>query len=352
MSSRDRKRAMSTNVLALSPQSVTVWIRRMTWRILGIPLVAKLIGANVLIVASALVVQTVAFAGRRAELLTVMVALASALVVNLVLVRLALQPIEELEDLAHRVSEGEFEARGIPSLFADKDLAKLRNTVNDLLDSLARERKRIQDLGAEVVRAHDTERASIARELHDSIAQTLAAVRFQLAAAGRDEDASSIRNRLAAANGMISAAMEEIVTVSNSLHSRVAEDLGLDAALGTLARQVEDRSGIAVQVEVSPRAAVIAPADSATLFRVAEEALREMEMHSDGKFATVSVDARDDVARLEVTYEAGRTPGDDARSALASVKDRVLLAGGRMSIEHLNGGARVTAELRIMRAAS
>jgi signal transduction histidine kinase len=168
--------------------------------------------------------------------------------------------------------------------------------VNDLLDSLAAERKRIQDLGIDVVHAHDVERAKISRELHDSVAQTLAAVRFQLAAAGRDEDTDSIRNRVAAANGLISAAMEEIVNVSNSLHSRVAEDLGLGAALGTLSRQINARSAMEVRIDVSPRAAVIPPAASATLFRIAEEALHEMDVHSGGKKATVSVDVRDGFA--------------------------------------------------------
>ena len=337
---------MATNVMPFSAESNAGWVRRMLRRILGVPLVAKLLGANVLIVASALVVQTIAFDGRRAEVVSVLVALAAALLVNLILVRLALRPIEELEQLAHRVSEGEFEARGTPSLFADKELAKLRNTVNNLLDSLAAERKRIHDLGADVVRAQDVERAKISRDLHDSIAQTLAAVRFQLAAAARDEEPASMRNRLAAANGMISAAMEEIMSVSNSLHSRVAEDLGLDAALGTLARQVEDRFGAPVHVDVSPRAALISPADSAMLFRVAEAALREMEMHSDAKSATVNVNAGDGLARLVVAYDAIGLPGSDITSGLASMKDRVLLAGGRMSIENHNGGTRVTAELR------
>jgi two-component system, NarL family, sensor histidine kinase UhpB len=343
---------MASNVLPLTMRATSGWMRGVMQRILGVPLVAKLLGANVLIVASALVVQTIAFDGRRAELVAVLIALASALLVNLILVRFALQPIEDLEDLAHRVSQGDFDVRGSPSPFADKDLAKLRNTVNDLLDSLARERKRIQDLGADVVRAHDLERSKVARELHDSIAQTLAAVRFQLAAAGRDDDVSSVRNRLAAVNGMISAAMEEVMTVSNSLTSRVAEDLGLDAALATLARRVEESSGTEIEINIPPRASLIPPADSATLFRVAEEALREMPMQSPGKSASVNVDVRDGRAGIEVVYDGLANPGVDVWSGLALVKDRVLLSGGKMSIENQNGQTRVTAELRTMKAAS
>ncbi len=322
---------------------------RFTRRILRVPLVAKLIGANVIIVASAFALQAAAISRlTRLELIIAAAALVSASVVNFLLVRLALKPIHELETLADRVTEGEFSARIAPSPYADKDLEQLTQTVNGLLDSLAQERQRIQDLGVDVVRAHDIERANVSRELHDSIAQTLAAVRYQLAAAGREEDPSEIHNSLAAANSMISAAMEEIVSMSNSLHSRVAEDLGLEAALGALARRVESTSSVEVEINVSSRARLLPPAVSATLFRVAEEALRDLEMHRDGKSATVNVDAGDGFVRLEVTYD-GEEP---ARAGLALMKDRVTLAGGTMTIENRNGGTRVTAELKRMKAAS
>ena len=313
--------------------------------ILGVPLVAKLIGANVIIVASAIGLN-------QSEVTTAVIALAAASLVNLLLVRVALRPVVELENVAERVTAGEFSARAVSFPYADKELVRLGDTVNGLLDSLAAERKRIQDLGAEVVRAHDDERANISRELHDSIAQTLAAVRFQLTAAGRETETGEIQNCIAAANAMISAAMEEVVAVSYTLHSRVAEDLGLEAALGTLARQVEDRSGTKVKVTVSPAARAIPPALSATLFRVTEETLRELEMHEGGKSATVNVDLIDGLVRLEAGYESDMLFMPNTRAGLMLMKDRVLLAGGTMTIENRNGGTRVIAELGRMKAAS
>lgn len=318
-------------------------------RVLGIPLVAKLIGANVIIVASVFALQAAAISHlSRSEIITAFLGLAAASAINFLLVKIALRPINDLEQLAERVTEGEFDARGAASPYADKDLARLTDTVNGLLDSLAHERQRIRDLGAEVVRAHDVERADVSRELHDSIAQTLAAVRFQLAAASRSEEPQEVRNGLAAANAMISTAMEEIVNVSHSLHSRVAEELGLEAALGTLARQVEAASGTSVDIVVSAAARSIPSAVSSTLFRVAEEALRGQEMHHGGKSATVNVDAGDGYVRLVVTYD-GDQP---ARAGLTLMKDRVMLAGGSMTIENRNGGTRVTAELKPIKAAS
>jgi signal transduction histidine kinase len=333
-------------------------VRRFVRRILRVPLVHKLIGANVLIIAAAILVQTVAFRGRSGiEVITAAVALTLATVMNLFLVRVALSPVEELEHIAERVSGGEFDARVTPSPFADKDLSHLGTTVNCLLDSLAAERKRIQDLGADVVHAENAERAVVSRELHDSIAQTLAAVKFQLAAAGREQNVSDIRNQLAAANSLVSMAMDQVVKVSYSLHSRVAEELGLEAALGTLARQVSDRSGIAIDLNVAACAPAIPPDVSATLFKVAEEALRDIGMHSAVKSAKVNVSAGEESIRIEVTRDDGglgmMQTGDTGKSGLALVKDRVLLAGGKMMIDRTpSGGSRVIAEMHTMKAAS
>ena len=320
-------------------------MRRIVRWVLRVPLVAKLIGANVIIVLSAIGLNS-------SEITTALIALAAASVVNFLLVRLALRPIDQLEELARRVTGGEFNARSVALPYADKDLVRLGDTVNSLLDSLAAERKRIQDLGAQVVRAHDDERASISRELHDSIAQTLAAVRLQVAAAARETEIGEMRNRIAAASGMISAAMEEVVAVSYTLHSRVAEDLGLEAALGSLARQIEDRSGTHVEVAVSAAARSIPAEISATLFRVAEETLRELEMHRSAKSATVNVSVMDGAVRLEAGYESDMLLMPNRRSGLALMKDRVLLAGGTMTIENRNGGTCVTAEMSRMKAAS
>ena len=327
-------------------------------RILGVPLLGKLIGANVIIVVSAIAAQALFFHLRSGtEMLLIFGALAVATLVNFLLVRVALEPISQLEALAERVSAGDFKARGTPSPFADAQLRRLGFTVNGLLDSLAAERKRIQELGEEVVFAQDAERARVSRELHDSIAQTLAAVRFQLAAASTDADPDT-RNRIAAASSLVSAAMEEVKNVSYALHPRVAEDLGLEAALDMLARQVEERSGVSVRVTTDIAGRPIPSNVSATLFRVVQEAVRNIEMHSHAKSATVSVVGRDGSIQVQVSddgrgFDPSSVATPAARSALASVKDRVTLAGGILRIDSVpNGGTRVTAELNTMKAAS
>ena len=334
------------------------FIRAASERVLRVPLVGKLIGANIVIVAAGVLAHTLASSGsRNLDMAIVIAALGIASLVNFLLVRVALQPIEELEELAERVSAGDFDARGVASPFADAGLARLGLTVNGLLDSLARERKRIQDLGAEVVYAQEAERAMVSRELHDSIAQTLAAVKYQLSAASAGTD-GLMKDRLVAASDLIGSAMEEVRNVSYSLHPRVAEDLGIEAALGTLARQVEERSQVHIEVVTSVVGPAIPRNVAAMMFRVVQEALRNIEVHSHAKAAKVEVISREGSIRVDVTDDGcGFDPSTVARpvtrSGLAAVKDRVTLAGGRMRVDSApNGGTRVTAELNTLRAAS
>ena len=91
---------------------------------------------------------------------------------------------------------------------------------------------------------------------------------------------------------------------------------------------------------------------SSTIYRVAEEALKNIEMHSRAKQASVDVISRDGQIRIEVMddgmgFDLDRMNRVVGRSGLASVKDRVVLAGGKMQIDSKpNGGTRVMAELQ------
>jgi signal transduction histidine kinase len=280
-------------------------------------------------------------------------ALAVATVVNLILVSLALSPIAELEKVARRVSRGEFTIRAARSPIADPQLANLTETINALLDSLAAERRRIQKLGSEVMSAQDTERAKLAHDLHDSIAQTLAGVRFQLSAAGVDAVGDEMRNRLAAARGMIGSAMDEVRNISQSLHPRIADDLGLVAALESLAAQTRERGILEVKVTADIGNTPVPSSIAATLFRVAQEALKNAELRPGTGSAEIMVSSSNGAIRLEVIEDAHeldrrRAYADNSLNGLSSMRNQVALSGGVLSIaSEQNGGTKVTAELHM-----
>jgi signal transduction histidine kinase len=326
-------------------------IPRWLHAILGIPLELKLLGANLIIlgVAAFLLFGPLRLhPGRFADAYIVVSALIVGAAVNFALVKLALAPIEALERVAKRVSEGRLAERVPASVVADRELAHLSATINQMLDNLASGRERMRKLGAEVVYAEERERSQIARELHDSVGQTLAAASFQAAAAAHEIGNHKASSRLTEVRELLRSALEEIRNVSRSLHPRVATDLGLPSALEALGDATQQRSLVDVRVNVDISGVAIPAALSATLYRVAQEALRNVERHADAGQATVSLLARPGYVELEVSDDGrgfdGPLEKKHGDSGYAAMRERLSLAGGKLHIDTTRDhGTRVVA---------
>jgi signal transduction histidine kinase len=224
-----------------APPRIPRWLRL----ILEVPLEMKLLGANLIIVAVAglLLFGPVQLQpARLADAYIVVVALILGATVNLVLVRLALGPIESLERVARWVSEGRLAERVPASIVADHELARLSKPINEMLDSLAAGRERVERLGAEVIYAEERELSQVAKELHDSVGQKLADASFEIAASTNEMKGDARAGRLAKARALLRAAIEEIRNISGSSHLHIATDHYLPRALDTLSGVTPQRS--------------------------------------------------------------------------------------------------------------
>lgn len=336
------------------------WVKAL----LRIPLAAKLAGANVLIV---LITFAASFAARGAVtetrdiLLIVGLALAGSFVVNAVLIFVALRPLQELEMTATRVWRGDFDARVRRSLLADWRVARVGSTLNLLLDGLMADRARTRRLASEIIGAGDRERAYIARELHDSVAQTLAALVMQLGAAARDSTDPSLTGRIKSIREIGSDALEEVRMLAHTMHPRVLDDLGLVAALENLARQVGERANAVVTVEAEGKvegdsigANDVPPAVASVLYRIAQEAVSNALRHGHAQAVNVSVrtdshtatlEIRDDGRGFDVLEAEQRRPG----MGLFTMRERVSLVNGQFEVlSHLGSGTRIVARIPIV----
>ena len=324
-------------------------------RVLRVPLLAKLAGANLLIVVAAL--TGVVFERRLntpgSAVSILGLALAASLIVNLALVYVALRPLTDLELTATRLSAGDMDARVPTSVLADRDMARVGTTLNALLDQLTEDRTRERRLAAQVISAQDDERARVARELHDSTAQTIAAIMLQLGAAARESTSEPLDARIATLRELAAEALEEVRSMSHTMHPRVLDDLGLAAALEWLARQAREQGPTIVEVDASELDVALPAPVAAALYRVAQEALRNSARHArasrvdirlrqDGRQAMLEIE--DDGVGFDVGQAEKRRPG----MGLFSMRERMALVNGRLAVNSARGrGTSVVATVPI-----
>lgn len=319
--------------------------------ILGVPLELKLLGANLMILGVSVLLLLGPGRlqpGRFTDVAVVLAGLIMGAIANFALVRLALRPVTDLERVARQVSDGRLSARVPPSIVADRELTRLATTINTMLDNLTAGRERMRKLGVEVIYAEERERAQVARELHDTVGQTLAAASFQIAATANEIGSHIASPRLAVVSDLLHTALEEIRNVARSLHPRITADLGLPMALEALGDATQHRSLVAVRVDIDIAGVVIPSAVSTTLYRVAQEALQNVERHADAGRVTMSLRAQPGYVELEITDDGcgferplERKHGN---AGLAAMRERLSLAGGELHIDRTRGsGTRVLA---------
>jgi signal transduction histidine kinase len=327
--------------------------------LLGVPLVAKLLGANLatLLAVGLITVRAHGSAGGEAlELVLLVIVLVAGFLANLTLVLIAVRPLRELELTAARVAAGDLDAIAIPSPLYDQQLTRIGGALNMLVSGLRADRLRMHRLATQVIRAQDEERARIARELHDSTAQTLAALQLQLSAAARElEESGGARDlqlRLATLRDLATVAVEEVRLLSHTVHPRILDDLGLPAALEWLARRAREQDALEVRFEYRGEGQ-LAPDHAAVLYRVAQEAIRNAVRHAravevvirltlHGRLATLEV--HDDGTGFDVALAEHRRPG----MGLFSMRERVALVNGSFAVESgLGRGTCVRAEVSL-----
>jgi len=338
----------------VSGQRPSVRVRQpgLGMRILRAPLVAKIAGANTIIV---LVAMLVSFIGGEAALgqghfiILLATALVLSLIVNVALVVIALRPLDALEETATRIHDGDLGSRVPESALADSNIRRIGQTLNALVDGLTTDRERMRVMAKQVIKAGDRERAHIARELHDSTAQTLAALMLELSVLASENTNPRLHERLDRVRKIVGDVLDEVKMLAHTVHPRVLDDLGLHAALRLLARETELRGSVRVEMEGESTTDALNPTISSALYRVAQEAVGNALRHARSSAiairlavtnGTAQLVVEDDGAGFDVADAEARRPG----MGLFTMRERAELLGGSLLIDSVRGrGTRVVA---------
>ena len=197
--------------------------------------------------------------------------------------------------------------------------------------------RKLKALAHRVVSSQEEERARVSRELHDHICQVLVSIKYRFELIGHrlahpgDAPVTAIDDELNA----LSRAIGEVRRISHDLRPALLDDLGLPAALEHIGNELAQRSGLTVRVSPQVHEERLPELQAVSLFRVAQEALRNVERHAQATRIDIRLDDSGDRLELRITDD-GR--GFDVKNVELSKDRGIGLTNMRERVER-NGGS-------------
>jgi PAS domain S-box-containing protein len=196
----------------------------------------------------------------------------------------------------------------------------------------------LRDLSARLLRLQDEERRRVARELHDSTGQTLAAMKMTAAAIRRQITATpETAGLFDDLTGLLDQAVQEIRTTSYLLHPPMLDEVGFASAARWYVDGFAKRSGIVANLSICGETPIGKDAEL-VFFRVLQESLTNVLRHSCSKAVDIQFAANHLGATLSIRdYGRGIPPGKLAEFEQTGSGMGVGLAGMRQRVRELRG---------------
>ena len=217
----------------------------------------------------------------------------------------------------------------------------------------------LRELTAQTLKLQDEQSRRIARELHDSAGQYLAAIQMNLSALARDASALGApqAKRIADSIEMANRCTTEIRTISYLLHPPLLDEMGLASALALYAEGFAERSGIRVELDISKDFGRLSVDSEIAMFRIVQQGLANIHRHSGSRVAKIEI-AQD---AEEVTMKIGdqgrgiapamlREINSGTRLigvGLAGMRERTRVMNGRLNISSSRSGTTIEVNLPI-----
>ncbi len=228
---------------------------------------------------------------------------------------------------------------------------------NDMLARAAAEAA-LRELSGRLLRLQDEERRRIARELHDTTAQHLAALimNLSLLAPRLQTTDPRVSRLLTDSLALAEKSSQEIRTLSYLLHPPLLEEVGLGGAVREYAEGFAKRSGVQVTLRLPAETTRLVNDDETALFRVVQESLGNIHRHAGSPVATIQFVELPEEVRLEVSDAGSGIPPEKLRHfhqgtltglgvGIAGMRERLRQLGGRLEVESTPRGTTVRAIL-------
>ena len=216
-------------------------------------------------------------------------------------------------------------------------------------EQLRRSEKLLQSLSSQLLTFHEEERKHIAQELHDSVGQTLAALKYSV-----EYNLNKLRNRLEpeyiqsleALIPKIQSAVEEVDRIGKGLWPSILDDLGIIPTISWFCREFQSTySGIRIEHEIEIEEDAIPQNIKPAMYRILQESLNNTTKHSEADLICVSLKKTDQAIELCIKdngkgFNVKRTllPKNYRNGlGLISMKKRAEMQGGSFEIKSDKG---------------
>ena len=227
--------------------------------------------------------------------------------------------------------------------------ATLRRQAEGVSEELQRSKDRLQFFLREITNAQEAERQRVARELHDDTVQSLVLVGRSLdGLLAKGQQAGEHEQRVEEARAQLDAAIDGVRRLSRDLRPSILDRLGLVPAIEWLLSELAARQSIETKLTVDGEIGRLAPEVEVCLFRIAQEALRNAELHAEAASVEVALSPTERQLTVRVRDSGkGFRPGDAVRLdqhaglGLLGMRERAQLLGGTVDIESQPGAGTI-----------
>jgi signal transduction histidine kinase len=226
---------------------------------------------------------------------------------------------------------------------------------------LHRKTQQLEMLNARMTVLQEEERRRIARELHDSVGQILAAISMNsvLVEAESHKLSPDAAQRLSENAAMVQEASKQIRTISHLLHPPLLDEVGLASALHWYVEGFSERSKIDAKLDIPREFAGLSKEMELSIFRVVQECLTNIHRHAGSPTAGIRILQDEACLRVEIE-DTGKGVPFEKESAfgasghtgvgLRGMRERLRQFGGTLEVQSTGHGTRVTAILPVVRA--
>ena len=234
-------------------------------------------------------------------------------------------------------------------------LKKSEQHYGQLLKKSRRVQEQLRRLSHEILFAQEQERKRISRELHDEIGQTLTAINVKLATLTKEATvtARDFKRAISSTQRLVEKSMSRVHRVARELRPPLLDELGLIPALHAHMKAFTRQTGVLIRFRTLAAVEQLNMDRRTVLYRVAQEALANIDRHANASLVNVDIERVKNVVRMEIhdngsSFDVKRVLAAKkiARLGLLGMRERVEMVGGRFDVESEPGkGTTIRAQI-------